>query len=159
MRTDSQGIKTDLHESLNVFCISLKLRRHLAELWRYRIWYFINISCYPALRQQPRIPAMVNLKSAKANGHSFKFRKKALSQFNIVVFKTLASSNDEAGNLDQHWGLSLQATRKYEHKIKLEDSERWQAMKNIRPRLERERDSSLNGWFCPEDICWSWWGS
>lgn len=45
---------------------------------------------------------MVNLKSAKGNGRCFKVRKKkGLSQFNIVVFKTLASSNDEIGNLDQ----------------------------------------------------------
>lgn len=44
---------------------------------------------------------MVNLKSAKANGRSFKVRKKAVSQRNIVVFKTLAPSNDEVGNLDQ----------------------------------------------------------
>lgn len=48
---------------------------------------------------------MVNLKCAKANGHSFKIRKKALSQLHIVVFKTLASSNDEVGNLDQPCGL------------------------------------------------------
>lgn len=44
---------------------------------------------------------MVNLKCAKANGHSLKLEKKALSQLNIVVFKTLASSNDEVGNLDR----------------------------------------------------------
>lgn len=30
-----------------------------------------------------------------------KLEKKGLSQFNIVVFKTLASSNDEIGYLDQ----------------------------------------------------------